>query len=107
MKARRRRATDHRAAVLEVVATTPAAATRAAVQREAIGVVGDGRFGANQASAMVSTLLALGLLGTRDDGTLFVTARGLDYLTTAAFDLPPPPPYTKPNSRKRTKPQGN
>lgn len=100
MKEHRRRATDHRALVLEVVATTPDKATRDAVQREVLRCRTDDRFGVNQISAMVSTLLREGLLGRRDDDSLFVTSVGLDWLHHATFDLPLPKPYTKTSRRK-------
>lgn len=98
---RERRATDHRALVLEVVATIPSAATRDAVQKEVLANKTDERFGANQISAMVSTLLKEGLIGRRDDGTLFVTATGFEWLRGADFTRALPAPHEKPSRRKK------
>lgn len=95
---RLRRATDHRALVLEVVATTPVVATREAVQSEVAGLSND--FHRDAISAMVSTLLRDGLLGRRDDGTLFVTAIGMDWLTHGEFDRALPKPHTKTRKKK-------
>lgn len=100
-----RRATDHRSLVLNVAATTPAAATRAAVQDEVVreaAKVGNFEFHLNAVSAMVSELLREGLLGTRDDGTLFVTQYGLDWLQNADFTRALPAPHTKPGRKKRS-----
>lgn len=96
-----RRATDHRALVLEVVATTPSAATRDAVQREVLANKIDEAFAANQISAMVSTLLKEGLIGRRDDGTLFVTQVGFEWLRSADFTRALPPPGAPRPSRKK------
>lgn len=100
-KPRQRRATDHRAIVLEVVATIPTTATRDAVQAEVARENRQSDFNKDAISAMVSTLRKEGLIGVRDDGTLFVTELGFTWLRTAAFDLPLPGPYTKPGRRKR------
>lgn len=98
---RERRATDHRALVLEVVATIPSSATRQAVQRETLKERTDGSFGANQISAMVSTLLRDGLIGRRDDATLFVTAMGFEWMRSADFTRALPAPHERPSRRKK------
>jgi hypothetical protein len=96
-----RRATDHRALVLEVVATIPQAASREAVQKEVLVNRTDDRFDHNQISAMVSRLLTEGLIGRRDDGTLFVTALGFEWLRKADFTRELPAPHTKPTRSKK------
>lgn len=101
-----RRATDHRAIVLEVVATIPVAATRDAVQKEveaeATKMAYSG-FHKNAVSAMVSELLREGLIGRKEDGTLFVTSLGLDWMVNASFDRALPSPHTKPKRKKQSK----
>lgn len=91
-KPRTRRASDHRALVLEVVATAPYSATRDAIQDEVAKLSQPHDFGPLLISAMVSSLLAGGLLGRKEDGTLFITQHGLDYLKHAAFDRKLPEP---------------
>lgn len=100
MKEQFRRATDHRALVLEVVATIPEAATRDAIQHEAFRYRTDDRFGMNQISAMVSHLLRQGLIARREDATLFITGLGLDWLKNAMFDRSLPEPHTRPGRRR-------
>lgn len=99
-----RRASDHRALVLEVVATAPYATHRAAVQEEVAKLSQPHDFGPLQISAMVSSLLSAGLLGTREDKTLFITQHGLDWITTAAFDRKLPEPGI-PRPRRKRKPK--
>jgi predicted transcriptional regulator len=96
-----RRATDHRALVLEVVATIPVAATRDAVQKEVALLSKAGGFAVNAISAMVSTLLREGLIGRRDDETLFVTQIGFDWLANADFTRALPAPHERPGRRKK------
>lgn len=90
MRLYQRRATDHRALVLEVIATTPEIATRA-------------EFNINSISAMVSSLKHEGLIAVREDGTLFVTPLGLEWLNKAAFDRALPAPHTKRPGRRKKK----
>lgn len=101
MKKQLRRATDHRALVLEVVATIPVAATRAAVQEEILREAKGTSFHVNAISAMVSHLLSQGLLGTRDDSTLFVTLYGMEWLAGGDFTRSLPREHTKPKRKKR------
>jgi predicted transcriptional regulator len=97
---RRLYATDHRALVLEVVATTPTIATREAVQNEIAGMkMFDNK---NAISAMVSALLREGLIGRREDNTLFVTESGMRWLSEADFTRALPAPHTRPGRRKKT-----
>ena len=95
------RATDHRALVLEVVATTPNAATREAVTKEVEANRTDDRFRYNQIAAMISHLLQEGLIGRREDGTLFVTAPGFEWLRDGDFTRQLPAPHTKPKRSKK------
>lgn len=99
----KRRATDHRALVLEVVATTPVAATRDAVQKEVAIMSPRDEFNVNAISAMVSTLLREGLIGRRDDGTLFVTQRGFEWLREGDFTRALPAKHERPGRRKKPK----
>jgi hypothetical protein len=94
----RRRYTDHRAAVLEEIATAPYVATRDAVQK-AVMKMGMQEFHANAVSAMVSELLRVGLVGRKEDGTLFLTQVGLDILQHGDFTRPLPAEHEKPNRR--------
>lgn len=96
-----RRATDHRAIVLEVIATTPEVATRAAVQAEVARNTARDEFSINAISAMVSELRRQGMIAVREDATLFVTPLGLEYLSKAAFDRALPEPYKKPGRKKK------
>src|SRR3954465_2359783 len=98
-----RRATDHRALVLEVVATTPSAATRKAIEAEVLANRTDERFGHNQIAAMVSSLLRFGLIGRREGSTLLVTTLGLEWLQAADFTRELPAPHTKPKRQPRKK----
>jgi predicted transcriptional regulator len=98
---RMRRATDHRALVLEVIATIPTAATRAAVQKEVASMSDLSEFNVNAISAMVSTLMREGLIGRKEDGTLFVTIVGLDWLSFGRFDRALPAPHTRPGRKKK------
>lgn len=84
-----RRWTDHRAAVLEEVATAPYTTTRAAVQA-AVLKMGYSDFHKDSISAMVSRLLSDGYLGMKEDQTLFITAVGLECLTHGDFTKPLP-----------------
>lgn len=95
---RMRRATDHRAVVLEEIATAPYAATRDAVQAQ-VAKAGYKEFHKDAISAMVSELLRIGLVGRKEDGTLFLTTAGLEWLTHGDFTRPLPPPHIKPNRR--------
>lgn len=98
-----RRATDHRALILEVVATIPISATRAAVQEEALREAKGSGFHVNAISAMVSHLLSQGLLGTRDDATLFVTLYGMEWLTNADFTRALPAEHSRPGRKRKEK----
>lgn len=94
---RKHRATDHRAIVLESVATSPAAASIDTIKADAAAI---GWTHNNQISAMVSNLLHIGLLGRSESG-LFVTKLGMEWLLTGRFDRALPAPYTKPKRKRK------
>lgn len=101
---RRPLATDHRALVLESVATNPKGATIANIIEDCKG---DG-FDDELIKKHIWQLRKEGLIGLRDvEGeyiavTHFITHRGLAYLTSGRFDLPiPVPGHPRPNARKR------
>jgi hypothetical protein len=92
-----KRATDHRALVLEAVATAPTRPTCAAI----IIDCADTDFTPKTVRVMAWTLRRDGLLGLDEHGGYFITRAGLDYLTHARFDRKIPAPHTRPRSRKR------
>lgn len=99
-----RRATDHRAIVLEEIATAPYVATRDAVQA-AVAKAGYREFHANAVSAMVSELLRIGLIGMKEDRTLFLTQSGLEWITKGDFTRPLPGFIERPARRGRKYPR--
>lgn len=103
MKPLQRRATDHRAAVLESVATNPKGTTILHIVQDCEA---DG-FPAELVKKHVWQLKKEGLIGIREstDGTdpgHFITRVGLDYLTFGRFDLPlPEPGHPRPGARRK------
>lgn len=89
-------ATDHRALVLESVATAPRA-TRTTVAKDCVGV----DFGARAVQSMLWQLRHEGLIGMDDEGVLFVTKAGFGWLTNGRFDRALPCPHERPTSKRR------
>jgi hypothetical protein len=97
---RQRRATDHRAIVLEAVATCPTDASMDAIVRDAIGP----DFIRKNVQTMVYQLRKEGLLGLKEDGrTHYITELGLEWLTYGRFDQALPGFHERPASRKSRK----
>lgn len=92
------RATDHRAVVLESVATSPVAATSDSVVKDAASVGWSHR---QQILTMLNQLSREGLIGRNEQGGWFITGAGLAYLTVGRFDLPVQGFIPRPKSRKR------
>ncbi len=92
-------ATDHRALVLESVATNPRA-TLDAIVADCTGA--DAAFTANKVGSMVWWLRREGLINLQD-GVHHMTKAGLDYLTEARFDRAVPVEHTRPGARKPRK----
>lgn len=97
MREHRRRATDHRAIVLESIATNPTGAQK----KHIVADCRSADFTPHMIDSMIWQLRKEGLIG-RDDATgHFITKAGLAYLNNAAFDLPPPPMgHPRPGARK-------
>lgn len=91
------RATDHRAIVLEEVATSPEAPTSREILKRCIAH----DFTKEALRRMVSRLRQDGLIGLNDTRGHFITKAGLDYLTYARFDKALPTPHIKPNLKSR------
>lgn len=89
-------ATDHRALVLESVATNPRATLDAIIKDCADA---DAAFTPKQIAAMVWWLRREGLINL-EDGVHHMTKAGLDYLTDARFDRAIPVAHTRPGARK-------
>ena len=102
MSERIKRASDHRACVLEAVATSPQRPSAAQIIDEVLRACPSFR-NRNVASAMVSTLRREGLIGMGDDGGYFVTKAGLVWLTEGTFDRLLPAEYTKPKRKRKGK----
>lgn len=83
----RRRATDHRAIVLESVATNPTGASEANITADCQA----SDFTRRMVKAMIWQLRKEGLIGRDDAQGHFITQAGLNYLTSARFDVTPPP----------------
>ncbi|MDZ4344095.1 MAG: hypothetical protein U1E51_16875 [Candidatus Binatia bacterium] len=103
MKEQRRRhawATDHRAKVLEAVATNPGIATHDEIVRDCL----DEDFDRNKILKMVLQLRKEGLIGRADSvAGHFITRAGLEYLTGGQFDRGLPCPHERPNGRGKRK----
>jgi hypothetical protein len=97
MARRQKWATDHRALVLESVATAPRGATRPSVIEDCVG---EG-FTRSMVLVMLWQLKREGLVGESDE-VLFLTRAGFDWLTQGRFDRPlPEPGHPRPGARKR------
>lgn len=96
----RKRATDHRALVLESVATNP----KGASERLIVADCADPAFPVEAVKSMIWQLRKEGLIARDEAGTgHHITKAGLDYLAQAAFDRGLPPlgaPRLKARKRK-------
>lgn len=95
----RPRASDHRAVVLEEIATSPVEPS----MQEVTSTLAKPDFTQEMVYKMVYQLLREGLIGRREgQASLFITEGGLDYLTNARFDLPlQEPGHPRPGARRR------
>lgn len=100
-KSRKGRATDHRALVLESVATAPAAATLSTIVADVQPVAP--AFTKHKVASMVWWLRREGLIGDREGGGYFITEAGLSYLTSGRFDRAVPVDHVRPGARKPRK----
>lgn len=95
-------ATDHRAVVLESVATSPVPATLDSIVKDAHAIGWNNR---QQIATMVNQLSREGLIGRNAGGDWFITAAGLAYLTVGRFDralIESGHPRPKARKKKRT-----
>ena len=103
MRAYKRRATDHRALVLESVATNPSGASK----KDIVSDCEAPDFTPPMIDSMIWQLRKEGLIGRDDKNGHFITQAGLNYLRIAAFDLQPPPMgLPRPKARKPRKQHG-
>lgn len=86
---------EHRAAVLESIATSPSPATNASIRADCV----EEGFSAKNVLTMVSQLQREGLIGRIDQG-YFITRAGFDYLTGGRFDRKLPEAHERPKSRR-------
>lgn len=97
IRKRKRRATDHRRAVLESIITHPTTPLIA-------GVISDARgadFTPKMVESMVWQLVKEELVGWRDDGAgYFVTRAGLAYFEAASFNQQVPKFAPRPKARR-------
>ena len=94
---RKRWATDHRALVLESVATSPRPATTATIVADCASA----DFSKHSVGSMIWWLRREGLLGRGDGDAHFVTAAGLEWLTSGRFDRKLPEPHVRLKARKQ------
>ena len=97
MRANRRKATEHRALVLESVATAPGGATMESVQKDCVGHA----FNKHAVYAMLWQLCREGLVGRNSDNTYFLTTAGLDRIQYGDFTQKVPEYAPRPKARKR------
>jgi hypothetical protein len=98
MKRNLKWATDHRALVLESVATNPRGASAELI----IADCASETFQRAVVKSMIWQLRAEGLIGRDDAGTgHFITKAGLDWLTHGRFDRALPAPHTRPGRQRR------
>lgn len=97
MKHRYKLATDHRAVVLESIATSPYLATNATVCKDCMRV----DFSHKNVLTMINTLWRAGLVGRIEQG-YFLTRAGFEWLTEGRFDQELPRYAERPKSRKPT-----
>jgi Fe2+ or Zn2+ uptake regulation protein len=77
-----RRATDHRATVLEAVATFPGSPTGEDIVKDCATA----SYTPKMVRTMLDALVRFGLIRRSDQKTFSITAVGLEYLTLARFD---------------------
>ncbi len=96
----RKLATDHRALVLESVATSPFSPSIETIVKDCVGA----EFTRKMIRAMVWQLRREGLIGLQSSGTShFITKAGLEYLTGGRFDRALPERGTpRPKARRRS-----
>ncbi len=93
----RRSATDHRALVLESVATSPRA-TLDAIRADCTAALPS--FTEKKVDAMVWWLRRVGLINRGEDGVHVLTKTGLEWLTSGRFDRALPEYAERPGARK-------
>lgn len=99
MAAQKRRATDHRAIVMESVITYPGAPTLEEIVTECVAALPT--LNRHKADAMVRQLRTEHLLGVNESGGHYLTDAGLDYFKAGVFDRALPKDHERPKSRKR------
>lgn len=99
MRKVRKLATDHRALVLEAVATSPVNPTEKAIVADAATT----EYTAKKVGSMIWQLRKEGLIQRREDGTYAITQAGLDWLTHGRFDRALPAEHVRPGARKPRK----
>lgn len=99
MSGHRKLATEHRALVLESVATSPNA-TKQAIFADCVSH----SFTKDAADVMIWQLRRIGLIGRSDSDTYFITKAGLDYLQSADFTRIVPEFAPRPKARRKAKP---
>jgi len=98
MKRNLKWATDHRALVLESVATNPFRPSMESIVRDCIGL----DFKSNVVKAMIYQLRREGLVGLGSSGTdHFITKAGLDWLTQGRFDRALPGFHNRASRRRK------
>lgn len=101
MRRGNRSATEHRAIVLESVATAPGDATRDAIAKDAAAI---GWTDRKQIVTMVHQLKREGLIGVKESGDgFFLTVAGLEALQHGAFDRKLPEFAERPKGRRKLK----
>ena len=91
-------ATDHRALVLESVATSPKPPTGNQVCQDCVTPED---FSSKNVLTMLDTLRREGLIGMNENKTHFLTKAGLHYLTNGRFDKALPEYAERPKSRRK------
>lgn len=98
VKRSRKWATDHRAVVLESIATSPWLATHDSIAADCVST----EFTRKSVMTMLNQLQREGLVGRVDPG-FFVTRAGFSWLTEGRFDRKLPEYAERPGSRKPKK----
>lgn len=99
MKANRRKATEHRALVLESVATAPGGATADSVCKDCVGHA----FNRHAVYAMLWQLRREGLVGRDDKDTYFLITAGLERIQYGDFTRSLPEYAPRPRARRKQK----
>ena len=92
--------TDHRACVLEAVATSPNPPSATEIGVEVLRACPSFR-NRDVAAAMVSQLRREGLISMNDERGYFITKAGFDLLAKGVFTRELPAEHTKPKRKKR------